>query len=79
MLSPMRFENVGDDVFRDRLGRREKQVINDGVPAVNHRHRFRDKFEACGYRSLVEGGWRTKLDYKTFSGRFPVRRKNKGR
>ena len=27
MLPPMRFENVGDDVFRDRLGRREKQVI----------------------------------------------------
>ena len=30
------FENVADDVFRDRLGRREKQVINDSVRAVNH-------------------------------------------
>jgi len=32
----MLFENVADDVFRDRLGRREKQVINDSVRAVNH-------------------------------------------
>ena len=40
---PMLLKNVRDDILRHRLGRREKQVIHDGVPAINHRQPLRSR------------------------------------